>query len=347
MGDGPRYLRFPSMSTRSGIKHYHHGRFRVSGGILPDAITAYETFGDPKNPCVVFPTAYGAKLSLDSQSNLVGLGKPLDPEKYYVVTFALFCNGESSSPSNTPIPYNGPYFPYISYIDNIHAQHAVLTKELGVSKAHAVIGFSMGGQQAYHWATVFPDFVEKIVVVASSARTSPHNQCLLEGPKSALLASKDFDDGHYTSTPQFGIRAFGRVMVPWVFSQTWFREHEYLFDGDYTDLFTFMRERGEEHWLKNWDANDMIALLKTWQTGDISQVRDGGDLEKALRSIKAETLLMPTNTDLMFAPEDSQNELKYLQKGKLIVVDTNWGHAVGNGCATDLDFVSSRIKEFL
>lgn len=51
------------MSPSEGVQYYHHGRFRVQGGIIPDAITAYQTFGDPRNPCVVFPTCYGAKLS--------------------------------------------------------------------------------------------------------------------------------------------------------------------------------------------------------------------------------------------------------------------------------------------
>ena len=49
----------PAMSE---IHYYHHGRFRVAGGVLPDAFTAYQTFGDPKNPCIVFPTCYGGRL---------------------------------------------------------------------------------------------------------------------------------------------------------------------------------------------------------------------------------------------------------------------------------------------
>lgn len=51
-----------SMSTEPEIQYYHHGRFRVAGGVLPDAVTAYCTYGDPKNPCIVFPTCYGGKL---------------------------------------------------------------------------------------------------------------------------------------------------------------------------------------------------------------------------------------------------------------------------------------------
>jgi homoserine acetyltransferase len=74
----------------------------------------------------------------------------------------------------------------------------------------------------------------------------------------------------------------------------------------YPDLNSFIRERWEGRFIENWDANDMIALLKTWQNGDISIVRDGGDYEKALKSIKAKGLIMPSKTDLYF-PVSSTN----------------------------------------
>lgn len=60
----------------------------------------------------------------------------------------------------------------------------------------------------------------RYVVLCGSARTSPHNICFLEGPKAALVASQGFDGGHYTTTPQHGIRAFGRVYSAWAYGQT-------------------------------------------------------------------------------------------------------------------------------
>ncbi|THG99598.1 hypothetical protein EW026_g2772 [Hermanssonia centrifuga] len=105
---------------------------------------------------------------------MIGEDKALDPQKYYIVTFALFSNGESSSPSNTPAPYNGPYFPIVTYEDNIRAQYAVLTKELNVSKLYCAAGFSMGGQQAYHWSVMYPDFVPRFIAICTAAQTSPH-----------------------------------------------------------------------------------------------------------------------------------------------------------------------------
>ena len=68
----------------------------------------------------------------------------------------------------------------------------------------------------------------------------------------------------------------------------------------YPDLESFIRERWEDRFLNNWDANDLITLLHTWQAGDISQIRDGGDLQTCLSKIKAKGLIMPSKTDLYF-----------------------------------------------
>ncbi|KJA13726.1 hypothetical protein HYPSUDRAFT_530822 [Hypholoma sublateritium FD-334 SS-4] len=309
-------------------QYHHHGRFPVAGGVLPDAITAYRTYGDISNPCIVFPTCFGAKL--DSQLYMVGKGKVMDPEKYFIVTCALFSNGESSSPSNTPVPYNGPYFPAVTYEDNIRAQYGVL-QALGVQKLFAVIGFSMGGQQAYHWPVMYPNFVERYIVICGSARTSPHNRCFLEGPKAALVASKDFENGHYQKTPQFGIRAFGRVYCAWAYGQAWFREHKYTMGGLYPDLPSFMRERWEGRFVELWDANDLVTLVNTWQSGDISKIRHNGDLGICLSQITAKGLIMPSKSS-----------------GRLVVIDTIWGHTAGGGSnPVDDAFVQAQIKAFL
>ncbi|TFY77054.1 hypothetical protein EWM64_g6960 [Hericium alpestre] len=328
-------------------QYYHHGRFAVAGGVLPDAITAYRTYGDPSNPCIVFPTCYGAKL--DSLSYMIGTDKTLDSTKYFIVTFALFSNGESSSPSNTKIPYNGPYFPEVSYADNIRAQHAVLTKVLGISKIFSVIGFSMGGQQSYHWAVMHPEMRDRFVVLCGSARTSDHNQCFLEGPKSALLASQDYHDGHYTSTPQRGIRAFARAYSAWAYGQTWFRNKQFLHDGRFPNLNAFLRERWEAGYLTNWDANDMLTLLNTWQKGDVSLVRHGGDLEKCLGDIIAPALIMPCKTDLYFPPEDSEIEVSLMKnsQAELVVIPSVHGHMAGGGSnAADDEFIKNTVRGF-
>lgn len=52
-----------NMSTSPAVQYYHHGRFKVSNGVIPDAVTAFKTYGNPENPCIVFPTCFGGKLA--------------------------------------------------------------------------------------------------------------------------------------------------------------------------------------------------------------------------------------------------------------------------------------------
>ncbi|KAF8903441.1 hypothetical protein CPB84DRAFT_1746155 [Gymnopilus junonius] len=154
---------------------YHHGRFRVAG------------------PMEILLTRV-----LSFQCASVVDWMVLSTKKYFVVTFALFSNGESSSPSNTPAPYNGPYFPAVLYKDNMY--------KMGIRKVFSAVGFSMGAQQAYYWPVVYPNYVERLIFLLDS---------FLEGPKAALVASEDFEGGHYKSETQRGIRAFGRAFNAW------------------------------------------------------------------------------------------------------------------------------------
>ncbi|KAF8993765.1 homoserine acetyltransferase [Cyathus striatus] len=304
-------------------QYHHHGRLRVEGGVIPDAITAYRTYGDSKNPCIVFPTCYGGILN--DQGYMIGESKVLDPSKYFI-----------------PAPYNGPYFPSISYEDNIRAQYAVL-QHLGISKVYAVVGFSMGGQQSYHWAVIYPDYIEKYIVICGSAQNS-----FIEGPKSALIASKDFDNGHYSGNATQGVRAFARAYSAWAYGQTWFREHQYLHSGLYPTLDAFLKEEWENAHLA-FDANDLITLINTWQSGDVSKIRHSGDLTKCLGEIKAKGLIMPSKTNLYFPPEDSEDEIKALRNSaRLVVIDTVWGHMSGAGVnKKDDEFIQAEIGKFL
>lgn len=177
-------------------------------------------------------------------------------------------NGESSSPSNLPS------FPkQLRYEDCIKSQYELVTKHLGLSSLDAVIGFSMGGQQAYYWATMHgssPDaadnFVKAAVSICSSARTSYHNQAFLEGPIGGLVNSVDYHDGRYRSmgvTPTRGLKAFGRAYCAWAMSAAWFRQ-ELWRDGQFSSLEDFIEARWGRGF-ETWDAEDVLILARMWQ----------------------------------------------------------------------------------
>lgn len=212
---------------------YQLGDFALkNGSSIPSAYIAYKTFGSPTNPAIIYPTWYSGAIS--DNEWLIGPGKALNPENYYIIIVALFGNGQSSSPSNTP---SLKPFPNVLFYDNVRAQHQLVTQHLGLRHAFAVLGWSMGAGQTYQWATQYPDFMDKIVPFCGSAKTSLHNQVFLEGVKAALVAAmgassagvcegatahggyRAFSDEQRT----VGLKALGRVYAGWGFSQAFYR----------------------------------------------------------------------------------------------------------------------------
>jgi len=187
----------------------------------------------------------------------------------------------------------------------------------------------MAGCQSYQWAAQYPDLVRAIVPYCASAKTSVHNWVFLEGVKAALKADAGFDGGNYQSPPEAGLKAFGRVYAGWAYSQTFYREGMYqVLDFDSAEALLLDWE--QDH--LNWDANDLLAKLDTWQRGDISD-NDlyTGNLEKALASIRAKTIIVSCSDDLYFRPEDNELEIIHIKGGRHECYSSPWGHCVASG----------------
>ena len=309
---------------------------------------AYRTVGSPDKSAILMPTCYGGKLDstltfLWSDAN----GNTPILDDYLVILVGLLGGSESSSPSNAHESMRGLRFPKPSYEDNIRLQHA-LCQALGVTRLAAYIGFSMGGQLAYHMAILYPDFAERVIPISTSARTSWHNWSFLEGPKAALINSVDWHDGKYTEHPSKGAGAFGRVYATWALCQEWFRQKCWEKVG-FTTLEDYLRNV-EKNGLGAWDPHNLLCMLQTWQRGDISLYGpEPGNLPKALETIKAKMLVMPSRTDMYFPPEDSVEEVKHLPHGELCVIESIWGHIGGGGGGPkeDNEFIKDNVKRWL
>ncbi len=308
------------------------------GATLPDARLVYNTYGSPNaqgDNAIVLPTFYTG-THVRNEGFLRALSA-LDPSRYYIVSINMFGNGLSSSPSNTAPPLDGPRFPAVTLHDNVACQHRLLTEKLGVKRVALVFGWSMAGCQAYQWGAQFPDMVDAILPFCASARTSPHNRVFLEGVKAALLADGAFAGGDYVAQPVAGLKAFGRVYAGWAYSQTFYRERlhrELGFDTWEELLLDWERDH------LDWDANDLLAKLLTWQLGDISaNGRYLGDFEGALRAIRARAILVPCTTDLYFPPEDNAIEVRHMPNADLRPFNSSWGHCVASPGREGSDFL--------
>jgi len=195
------------------------------GLTLPQAKLMYKTYGElnaARDNVIVMPTFYGAQHA--ENETMIAAWRTLDPKKYFLIVPNMFGNGLSSSPSNTPSPFDRAAFPNVTLYDNVVCQHRLVTEHLGINRVRLVIGFSMGAQQAFQWGALYPDMVQAIAPICGSARTSSHNYLFLEGVKAALVADAAFAEGWYQTPPVKGLRAFSRVYMGWGFSQDFFRE---------------------------------------------------------------------------------------------------------------------------
>lgn len=319
-----------------------------SGATLPVARLAYATHGTlapDRGNVVLYPTRYSGRH--EDNEFLIGEGMALDPRRYLIIVPNLLGNGVSSSPSNTPDPFGRAAFPHVTVFDNVVLQHRLLVEELGVERIALAVGWSMGAQQAYHWAALFADLVERLAPICGSARTSPHNFVFLEGMKAALTADAAWAEGWYEEPPAVGLRAMSRAWAGWALSQTWYREAGYRKMG-YESVEGFLTDYWEALFLSR-DANNLLALLWTWQHADLS-ANDvyQGDFERALGAITAKAIVMPGQTDLYFPPEDSAYEVAHMPSAELRPIPSLWGHYAGGGRdAAATRFIDSALAELL
>jgi homoserine O-acetyltransferase/O-succinyltransferase len=325
--------------------------FRTESGVtLPQARLVYGTYGSlsaARDNVVLLPSHYMA--TFHGYEWLIGPGRALDTSKLFLVATEMFGNGHSSSPSNTPEPYHGPRFPVTTIRDNVEAVHRLLTEELKVTHVRAIIGFSMGAEQAFQWAVSYPNFADRIVATSGTAKCYPHGVVRLEGQIAALTADAAFQNGDYTAPPAKGLEAFATVWLGWLYSQEWWRKELWRATSAPGTTFEQMLGYRRAHFITGADANDLILQMRTWERHDVGATPGfGGDVEKALRSIKVPVLYMPSETDLYFPIGDARYEAAFIPSVTLAPIPSLWGHTAGAASnPADAKFLNETIGRFL
>jgi homoserine O-acetyltransferase len=330
-----------------------------SGVILPEARIVFGTYGKlnaARDNAILLPSHYMARLNgyewLIKSDKAPDLA--LDPAKVFLITTELFGNGSSSSPSNTPAPFDGPRFPVMTIRDNVEAVHRLLTESLRVDHLKAVIGFSMGAQQAFQWAVSYPSFMDRIVATSGTAKTYGHGIVRLEGQVAAIHADPVFAAGDYKVAPEKGLQAFGMVWAGWLFSQEWWRKEMWRGTGRGNTLPEVI-ESFRFRFIPGADANNLILQMRSWQSHDVGATPAGadhpaflGDVEAALRSIKVPVLYMPSETDLYFPMSDARFEASHIPAVEFRPIPSLWGHTAGAASnPVDKKFINEHIARFL
>jgi len=345
---------------------------------IPVLEVAYEEWGDRKNPTILVCHALTGNThatDLDFPEDpkhswwnaLVGPGKPVDTDKFHVVCINMLggCGGTSGPATINPEtgqPY-GLHFPVVTVDDMVRSQK-ILLDHLGIKKLYAVIGGSMGGFQALVWGTMYPDFVERVIPVASSAYSNQFMIMTNRAQIDAIQRDGNYKEGEYHGGPPpvDGVAiarmiGFTTFISPLMMEKKFRKAHKSVREP-YADAYFHQQmfheaenylHRVSEPFSKDFDANSMVYLLQTWNHFDLAVQH--GSLAKAMSLIKAKVMVIAATGDNLFPPYLSEAIVESLQVNENPViyelVDDNYGHDFFLIAEITKEKIAPRLKQFL
>ncbi len=311
-----------------------------SGATLADYTLVYETYGTlnaARSNAVLVCHALNAShhvagsyadqpKSVGWWDNMVGPGKPLDTDKFFVIGVNNLgsCFG-STGPMHTNPATGKPYgasFPVVTVEDWVAAQ-ARLADALGIEQFAAVMGGSLGGMQALAWSMLFPSRLRHCVVIASTPKLSAQNIAFNDVARQAILSDPDYHGGDFYAhgvVPKNGLRVarmvghitylsdddmaekFGRKLRDAV-------DYKFGFGVDF-EIESYLRYQGDK-FSEYFDANTYLLITKALDYFDPAR-SFGGDLTAALANTTAEFFVASFSTDWRFAPERSREIVQAL-----------------------------------
>ncbi len=327
---------------------YQIGDFKLeSGEVIKDFAISYVTHGTlnaKKSNAILMVTALtGNHHRLDF---LIGPGKALDTTKYFIVATDAIGNGLTTSPSNSKAQPRMK-FPRFAMRDMVQSQYKLLKDKLGIDHVVTVIGPSMGGMQALQWGVSYPEFMESLVALVPLARTPAWSVVIVDASRKAIMLDPAWKGGEYASPPLEGLRLFRDIVA---FAAARSPElYRYQF-GKPLDVLPWLKIQ-EDAALTIFDANDYIYQTWAYESHDVGTTPGmSGDHVKALRSIKAKTLIMTGVKDLLNPEWEPLEAAKYIRDVRTVTIspDSITGHfAAGGFLPADVDQINGEVERIL
>ena len=319
----------------------------TSGYTLPGAKLSYKTHGTlspAKDNAILFPHFLGG--APEALEGWIGEGRPLDPSRYFIILPGQFGNGVSTSPSNATPPFERGAFPAMKFADDVVAQHRLVTEHFGIQQLQLVLGWSTGGLQTYEWAVRYASKVKRVAAIATAPRPSPWTRLwlktLIEEPHTSDPA---YNRGYYASQEamQAGLRrqAHGTALT--------LPPHNFYHDElwrnlGFASLDDFISRFWEAFWLPQ-DPNNLICQARKAQAADPS---NGGDLDAALATITAKTLVIAFTGDPMFPPDEGRHDAERIPNATFKQIDSIYGHLATFGLSgDDVKAVDAALRDLL
>jgi homoserine O-acetyltransferase len=320
-----------------------------AGGNLPELLLKYTTLGqlnkDQSNAVWVIHALTGNSDVTTWWPDLFEPGGPYDPSEYFVICVNTLggCYG-STGPLSVHPGTSKPYFhdfPLVTNRDIVKA-FDLLRKKLGLQKVHTVIGSSLGGQQALEWSILEPEVFGHLVLIATNAFHSPWGIAFNEAQRMAIEADpswKENDPGAGTE----GMKAARAVAMLSYRSYAGFDERQKEQGSDNLDGFraaSYQRYQGKKL-ADRFNAFTYWALSKAMDNHHVGRGRKS--VESALRTIKARTLVIGIEGDLLFPIKEQQYLSEVIPSARLEVIHSIYGH---DGFLVEFDQLKSFVNKF-
>ena len=324
-----------------------------SGAVLEDVTMAYESWGrldaDAGNAVLVLHALTGdshvcgpagpSHPSPGWWEEMVGPGRPIDTNRFHVIAPNVLggCQGTTgpSSPAADGRAY-GSRFPAITTRDQVAAERR-LRETLGIDRWALVIGGSMGGMRALEWGVSHPEEVQRLAVIASSARATADQIAWNSAQIASIRLDPEFGTGDYYENghgqgPQTGLGIARRI------AHTTYRtadelEHRFgnrpqgredPFDGQGRHQVTSYLDHHAVKLSRRFDANSYIALAETMSTHDVGRGRGG--VAAALSRVTARTLVVAIDSDRLFPPSLVEEIALHVPEAQWHVASSPIGH---------------------
>ncbi|HEY0236777.1 MAG TPA: alpha/beta fold hydrolase [Afipia sp.] len=337
-------------STPAQPQHqtYHEGDLKLeSGDAIKDFSISYVTHGTlnaKKSNAILMVTAIGGNHHrLDF---MIGPGRALDPDKYFIICTDAISNGLTTSPSNSSAQPR-MQFPKFLIRDMVESQYRLTKEKFGIEHLVAVVGPSMGGMQTLQWGVSHPDDMDALVAMVPLTKTPGWTVAVLEATRKAIMEDPAWKDGNYDTPPEKGVRLWRDIL------QLLAARTPDLYTAQFktgTDVLPWM-EQQENALMKAFDADDWIYQTWAYEKHDVGTTPGfDGDTAKALASIKAKTLILTGTKDLLnpeFEPTEMGKNIPHVTM-KTISPGTVTGHASAGGAgAADVEFLNREVGAFL
>ncbi|MBN8819044.1 MAG: homoserine O-acetyltransferase [Sphingomonas sp.] len=350
----------PSVDGRFGLRRSVRlpGPLRLdSGASLAPVDIAYETYGtlnaDGSNAILICHALTGDQFVASDHPvtgkpgwwvRAVGPGKPIDPERHFIICANVLgsCLG-SSGPASIDPATDQPYamrFPVITIADMVRAQ-AMLLDHLGVARLMAVVGGSMGGMQALVWPTLYPERVRSAIVIASTARHSAQNIAFHEVGRQAIMADPRWRGGDYYAdgdVPSSGLAVARMAAHITYLSEAGLTEKfgrrlqgrdakTFGFDADF-QVESYLRHQGIS-FVERFDANSYLYITRATDYFDLAEDH-GGSLARAFAQTRARFCIISFDTDWLYPTAESRNIVHALhaagREATFVELSSPFGH---------------------